>query len=96
MALQALQNQRREEQHIQVSFHDRPSGAPAPDSTPQTPAEVAPPAPDPDPGPGGPVQTGPVQTGPVQTGPVQTGPAQTGPALGDAQQGDVARAGDQR
>jgi YihY family inner membrane protein len=49
MALQALQNQRREEQHIEVSFHDRPSGAPAPDSIPQTPAEVAPPAPDPDP-----------------------------------------------
>ena len=55
MALQALQNQRREEQHIEVSFHDRPSGAPAPDSTPQTPAEVAPPAPDPDPGPADPV-----------------------------------------
>jgi YihY family inner membrane protein len=45
MALQALQNQRREEQHIEVSFDDRPPGDPVPDSTPQTPAEVAPPAP---------------------------------------------------
>ena len=47
MALQALQNQRREEQHIEVSFHDRPPGDQAPDSTPQTPQEVAPPAPAP-------------------------------------------------
>jgi YihY family inner membrane protein len=45
MALQALQNQRREEQHIEVSFDDRPPGDPVPDSTPQTPAQVAPPAP---------------------------------------------------
>ncbi len=51
MALQALQNQRREEQHIEVSFDDRGSGvtAPArtpqtPGATPQTPGEVAPPA----------------------------------------------------
>ena len=44
MALQALQNQRREEQHIEVSFHDRPPGDPVPDSTPQTPEEVTPPA----------------------------------------------------
>ena len=34
MALQALQNQRREEQHIEVSFHDRPPGDPAPDQHP--------------------------------------------------------------
>ncbi len=47
MALQALQNQRREEQHIEVSFHDRPLGDLPPDSTPQTPGEVAPPAPEP-------------------------------------------------
>jgi hypothetical protein len=45
MALQALQNQRREEQHIEVSFHDRGPGVDAPDRTPQTPAEIAPPAP---------------------------------------------------
>jgi YihY family inner membrane protein len=51
MALQALQNQRREEQHIEVSFHDRPPGDAAPDSTPQTPQEVAPPAPAPVPEP---------------------------------------------
>jgi YihY family inner membrane protein len=44
MALHALQNQRREEQHIEVSFDDRPAGTPAPDSTPQTPEDVTPPA----------------------------------------------------
>jgi YihY family inner membrane protein len=54
MALQALQNQRREEQHIEVSFHDRPSGDAAPDRTPQTPDEVAPPAPAPVPEPAAP------------------------------------------
>jgi YihY family inner membrane protein len=54
MALQALQNQRREEQHIEVSFHDRPPGGPVPGSTPQTPQEVAPPAPVPVPEPAAP------------------------------------------
>jgi YihY family inner membrane protein len=44
LALQALQNQRREEQHIEVSFDDRPPGTPAPDSTPKTPEDVTPPA----------------------------------------------------
>jgi hypothetical protein len=44
MALQALQNQRREEQAVEVSFTDRPPGAPAPAQTPRTPGEVAPPA----------------------------------------------------
>ena len=44
MALQALQNQRRPEQHIEVTFDDRESGAEAPARTPQTPDEVAPPA----------------------------------------------------
>ncbi len=44
MALQALQNQRREEQAVEVSFTDRPAGAPAPAQTPRTPGEVAPPA----------------------------------------------------
>jgi YihY family inner membrane protein len=44
MALQALQNQRREEQHIEVSFDDRPPGEPVPGSTPQTPEDVSPPA----------------------------------------------------
>jgi YihY family inner membrane protein len=43
MALQALQNQRREEQAVEVSFTDRPPGAPAPAQTPRTPEEVAPP-----------------------------------------------------
>jgi YihY family inner membrane protein len=44
MALQALQNQRRPEQHIEVTFDDRPPGAEVPDQTPRTPQEVAPPA----------------------------------------------------
>lgn len=43
MALQALQNQRREEQSVQVSFTDRPPGASAPPQTPRTPEEVSPP-----------------------------------------------------
>jgi YihY family inner membrane protein len=44
MALQALQNQRRPEQHIEVTFDDRaPETEPSP-LTPQTPDEVAPPA----------------------------------------------------
>jgi YihY family inner membrane protein len=45
MALQALQNQRREEQRINVVFDDRPPGSPEPARTPRTPGEVAPPAP---------------------------------------------------
>jgi YihY family inner membrane protein len=44
LALQALQNQRRPEQHIEVTFDDRPPGADVPARTPQTPDEVAPPA----------------------------------------------------
>jgi len=44
MALQALQNQRRPEQHVEVTFEDRPPSGPEPASTPRTPDEVAPPA----------------------------------------------------
>ncbi len=44
MALQALQNQRRPEQHIEVTFDDREPGAAEPSRTPRTPDEVAPPA----------------------------------------------------
>jgi YihY family inner membrane protein len=44
LALQALQNQRREEQHVTVSFNDRPPGERADLQTPQTPAQVSPPA----------------------------------------------------
>jgi YihY family inner membrane protein len=44
LALQALQNQRREEQDVTVSFHDRPPGQNASAQTPQTPAQVSPPA----------------------------------------------------
>ena len=43
MALQALQNQRRQEQQVEVLFDDRKPGVPAPLSTPQTPDEVTPP-----------------------------------------------------
>jgi YihY family inner membrane protein len=43
MALQALQNQRRPEQQVTVTFNDRPDGA-APPGTPRTPDEVSPPA----------------------------------------------------
>ena len=43
MALQALQNQRREEQAVEVSFTDRPAGAPPSAQTPRTPEEVTPP-----------------------------------------------------
>ncbi len=49
VALQALQNQRRPEQHIEVTFDDRPPGAEVPASTPRTPDEVAPPADQPPP-----------------------------------------------
>ena len=45
MALQALQNQRRPEQHVEVTFDDRPAGSPDKVSTPRTPEQVAPPAP---------------------------------------------------
>ncbi len=44
MALQALQNQRRPEQHVRVTFHDREPDADGPASAPQTPDQVAPPA----------------------------------------------------
>jgi YihY family inner membrane protein len=44
MALQALQNQRRPEQHVEVTFDDREPAAQAPAGTPQTPEQVAPPA----------------------------------------------------
>jgi YihY family inner membrane protein len=44
MALQALQNQRRPEQHIEVTFDDRPADITATARAPQTPDEVAPPA----------------------------------------------------
>jgi YihY family inner membrane protein len=47
MALQSLQNQKRDEQEITVSFTDRPGGeqaAPGTPRTPRTPGEVAPPA----------------------------------------------------
>lgn len=44
MAMQALQNQRRPEQHIEVTFHDREPGHDEPARTPRTPDEVSPPA----------------------------------------------------
>jgi YihY family inner membrane protein len=44
MALQALQNQRRPEQQVEVTFNDREPSAEAPARAPETPDEVAPPA----------------------------------------------------
>jgi hypothetical protein len=44
LALQPLQNQRREEQQIQVTFTDRRDGEAAPARTPQVPGDVSPPA----------------------------------------------------
>jgi YihY family inner membrane protein len=45
LALQALQNQRREEQQVIVTFDDRKPSAPAAPTTPRTPEEISPPAP---------------------------------------------------
>jgi YihY family inner membrane protein len=44
IALQALQNQRRPEQRVEVTFDDRQPDTKAPARTPQTPDEVSPPA----------------------------------------------------
>jgi YihY family inner membrane protein len=44
MAAQALQNQRREEQHVHVTYHDRPANAEAAATTPRTPEKIVPPA----------------------------------------------------
>jgi YihY family inner membrane protein len=41
MALQALQNQRRAEQQVEVTFSDRPAGTPPAASTPRTPADIS-------------------------------------------------------
>jgi len=42
MALQALQNQRRPEQQVEVTYNDRPPGVQAPATTPQFPEDVVP------------------------------------------------------
>jgi YihY family inner membrane protein len=47
MAAQALQNQRRPEQHIEVTFSDRPPGAKPSPLIPHTPEEIVPPGPPP-------------------------------------------------
>ena len=44
MAAQALQNQRREEQRVEVTYRDRPPGAEASATAPRTPEEIVPPA----------------------------------------------------
>ena len=56
MALQALQNQRRPEQQVEVTFDDRKTDIRGPYAAPQTPEEVAPPAPGPGPRAPGPGQ----------------------------------------
>jgi YihY family inner membrane protein len=43
MAAQALQNQRREEQQVQVTYNDRPPGAERAATAPRTPEEIVPP-----------------------------------------------------
>lgn len=43
MALQALANQRRPEQQVEVTYTDRPPGTPPPPGTPRVPADVTPP-----------------------------------------------------
>jgi len=45
LAAQALQNQRRDDQHVDVSYDDRPAGAEASGQAPRAPDEIAPPAP---------------------------------------------------
>ena len=44
MAAQALQNQRREEQQVKVTYDDRPASTERSATTPQTPEEIIPPA----------------------------------------------------
>jgi uncharacterized BrkB/YihY/UPF0761 family membrane protein len=44
LAAQALQNQRRDDQHVDVSYDDRPAGAGASGQAPRAPDEIAPPA----------------------------------------------------
>jgi YihY family inner membrane protein len=45
LALQALENQRRDEQQVVVTFTDREPGSQAAPTTPRTPGEISPPAP---------------------------------------------------
>ncbi len=49
MALQALQNQRREEQQVRVTFNDRPPGVRRAATTPRTPEDILNPDADPPP-----------------------------------------------
>jgi hypothetical protein len=44
MAAQALQNQRREEQQVKVTYNDRPACTEGSATTPRTPEEIVPPA----------------------------------------------------
>ena len=44
LAAQALQNQRRDDQHVDVSYDDRPAGGEASGQAPRAPDEIAPPA----------------------------------------------------
>ena len=66
MAAQALQNQRREEQQVQVTYNDRPAGAQAAAAAPRTPGEIVPP---PQVGaPGGLTRAGPGLSAPARGG----------------------------
>jgi hypothetical protein len=74
MALQALQNQRRPEQQVEVTYNDRPPGVRAPATTPQFPADVVPPASG-----GSDQQPEPQKTAPQKTAPQKTEPQQPKP-----------------
>ena len=83
LALQALQNQRREEQQVVVTFDDREPGRPAAATTPRTPEEVSPPAPPaprtPDPGTPGPGTSDPGTSDPGTSDPGTSDPGTSGP-----------------
>jgi YihY family inner membrane protein len=91
MALQALQNQRRAEQQVEVTFSDRPAGTGPHASTPRWPEDVLgrqePAAGPPEAGPSetapsgaAPAEAGPSEAGPSEAGPPEATPAEAGPA----------------
>jgi YihY family inner membrane protein len=76
LALQALGNQRREEQQVVVTFTDREPGASAAAGTPRTPDEISPPAPrQPVPG----LEAGPGEASPPEPGQPKPSPPEPSP-----------------
>jgi hypothetical protein len=78
LALQALENQRREEQQVVVTFTDREPGKPTAARTPRTPDEVSPPAPR-QPAPG--LEAGQPEAGPGEASPPEPSPAPAAPPV---------------